>query len=176
MITFFINIWNWIISHLTPILTVTTLGELIGLVAIVIKTIKLGKSTSDNIALSSALTSSLETLDGKIKSIDEFKTSLSELKDESLDNKNTCKEILTKVDAILDVMHVVYATIRDETVRKSVNSIINNVKYGDKTTNAEKLESELDAIKNELAVYANSAAEKIEQVKKKTKHKTVTRY
>ena len=115
-------------------------------------------------------------MNNAIKSIDDIKNSLSELKDELSDNKNTDEEILAKVDAILDIMGVVYATIRDETVRKSVNSIINNIKYGEKATNADKLESELNAIKNELAAYANSTAEKIDQTKKKMKSKSATRY
>lgn len=63
--------------------------------------------------------------------------SMDNLKSEYVELKTAFLQVNSKLGSILDVMSIVYATVKDETVRKAVSTIINSVKYNDAAIESE---------------------------------------
>lgn len=73
-------------------------------------------------------TSSNVELSEKMKDV---ATQASNLKSEYVELKTSFLQVNSKLESILDIMSMAYSTIKDETIRKSISTIVNSVKYND---------------------------------------------
>lgn len=157
---FFANIWGWVLEHKEEISTFFMSGQFVSLVTAIVMLIKNAKQIRSNTSSTEALNSTLtntNTMSGQIASLEKSVTSLEKenagLRDELEETKNAIttdnKLIANKLNAILEVQSIVYSTIRDESVRQTVNTLLNNARYSDKNFK-EQLQSEIEAIKTEF--------------------------
>ena len=157
---FFTNVWGWILEHKEEISTFFMSGQFVSLVTAIVMLIKNAKQIRSNTSSTEALNSTLtntNTMSGQIASLEKSVTSLEKenagLRDELEETKNAIttdnKLIANKLNAILEVQSIVYSTIRDESVRQTVNTLLNNARYSDKNFK-EQLQSEIEAIKTEF--------------------------
>lgn len=77
------------------------------------------------------------------------------------------EEIITKLNAMLEVQGIVYATIKDDAIRNSVNSVVIAAKHCDASSKVklqeelESLRAELKAKNEELDAAVNKVVEKV---------------
>ena len=177
--SFALSIWQWFVNNEDAILAFFMSGQAMSFVAALIMLVKNLKVTKDNTKSSEILNESLNTnnemksavldLDENFKLLkienDLLRKELKETED-TLKNKN--KEILNKLNSILEVQTIVYSTIRDDSVRTTVNTILNNARYSEDNFK-ESLEKQIDEFKNtynsELQKINESFSKSIENVK-----------
>lgn len=157
---FFTNVWGWVLEHKEEISTFFMSGQFVSLVTAIVMLIKNAKQIRSNTSSTEALNSTLtntNTMTGQITSLEKSVTELEKenagLRDELEETKNAItadnKLIANKLNAILEVQSIVYSTIRDESVRQTVNTLLNNARYSDKNFK-EQLQTEIEAIKTEF--------------------------
>lgn len=177
--SFALSIWQWFVNNEDAILAFFMSGQAMSFVAALIMLVKNLKETKDNTKSSEILNKSLDTnneMKSAVLNLDEnFKLLKNEndlLREElketenTLENKN--KEILNKLNSILEVQTIVYSTIRDDSVRTTVNTILNNARYSEDNFK-ESLEKQIDEFKNtynsELQKVNELISKSIEDVK-----------
>lgn len=157
---FFTNVWGWVLEHKEEISTFFMSGQFVSLVTAIVMLIKNAKQIRSNTSSTEALNSTLtntNTMTGQINSLEKSVTELEKenagLREELEETKNAIttdnKLIANKLNAILEVQSIVYSTIRDESVRQTVNTLLNNARYSDKNFK-EQLQTEIEAIKTEF--------------------------
>lgn len=157
---FFTNVWGWVLEHKEEISTFFMSGQFVSLVTAIVMLIKNAKQIRSNTSSTEALNSTLtntNTMTGQITSLEKSVTELEKenagLREELEETKNAIttdnKLIANKLNAILEVQSIVYSTIRDESVRQTVNTLLNNARYSDKNFK-EQLQTEIEAIKTEF--------------------------
>lgn len=177
--SFALSIWQWFVNNEDVILAFFMSGQAMSFVAALVMLVKNLKETKDNTKSSEILKESLDTnnemkstvlnLDENFKLLksenDSLRKELKETED-TLENKN--KEILNKLNSILEVQTIVYSTIRDDSVRTTVNTILNNARYSEDNFK-ESLEKQIDEFKNtynsELQKVNELVSKSIEDVK-----------
>lgn len=177
--SFALSIWQWFVNNEDAILAFFMSGQAMSFVAALVMLVKNLKVTKDNTESSEILKKSLDTnnemksavlnLDENFKLLknenDLLREELKETED-TLENKN--KEILNKLNSILEVQTIVYSTIRDDSVRTTVNTILNNARYSEDNFK-ESLEKQIDEFKNtynsELQKVNELISKSIEDVK-----------
>ena len=157
---FFTNLWGWVLEHKEEISTFFMSGQFVSLITAVVMLVKNAKQIRSNTSSTNALNTTLvntNTMSGQITSLEKSVTKLEKenagLREELADTKDSIstenKLIANKLNAILEVQSIVYSTIRDESVRQTVNTLLNNARYSDKNFK-EQLQSEIEAIKTEF--------------------------
>jgi hypothetical protein len=154
------NCWLWFLENKDAILAWFMSGQAVSVVASFVMLIKNAKQIKGN-------TDSTNTLNGTLENTNVMKDDLDVLKEKvvTLANENeklsksvveletdlsqSNKLIANKLDAIIEVQSIVYSTIRDDSVRQTVNTILNNARYSD-TNFKEQLESEISGLKAEF--------------------------
>lgn len=178
MLEFFKNIGQWFIEHKTAItLTLSTIdfGALTGLVAAYFaqrKQIKLNtdatKALNESIKANKQLTKDMEVLK-------EENLQLKKQLDDMLHNEEL---LMVKLNAMLDVQSLVYATIKDEPTRVAVGNILANAKYNETSTRA-NLKKQLKELKDKVAEQSKMLSETVKVVAEETEHivdnKVITR-
>ena len=177
--SFALSIWQWFVNNEDAILAFFMSGQAMSFVAALIMLVKNLKVTKDNTKSSEILNKSLDAnnemksavlnLDENFKLLknenDLLREELKETED-TLESKN--KEILNKLNSILEVQTIVYSTIRDDSVRTTVNTILNNARYSEDNFK-ESLEKQIDEFKNtynsELQKVNELISKSIEDVK-----------
>ena len=160
MIEFIQNIWTWIdinLPYLTSLFSSTTFAGVITMMVIICKNIT---STNKN-------TLSINSIQDSFKNVNNLKSDVKTLKDdtesltERVDVYNERVANLTnnvdvfiqdysaKVDAILEVQRIVYSTIKDDTIRNSVNSILVDAMHSSTKVKME-LQKELEDLKKNI--------------------------
>ena len=177
MTDFFLNVWAWIVSHKTEILTFLTSAEFATLICTFISIIRCNKATKSNTASNSALSNSISKFADLSNSIIAIEKSTAHLADASTTNDAKLDKLseyyelaLYKLNAILDVQSVVYSTLKDTDVRLTVTNILSNAKYAE-TTQREKLVDELRKLQDEIeknnlkvATKVNDAVSKVNDI------------
>lgn len=154
------NCWLWFLDNKDAIFAWFMSGQAVSVVASFVMLIKNAKQIKGN-------TDSTNTLNGTLENTNVMKDDLDVLKEKvvTLANENeklsksvveletdlsqSNKLIANKLDAIIEVQSIVYSTIRDDSVRQTVNTILNNARYSD-TNFKEQLESEISGLKAEF--------------------------
>ena len=175
---FGLSIWDWILINRDSISTFILSGQfasLVGALILLIRQIRQVKSnTNSTNTLNQTLTNtnimstSVKELDDNFKLLkaenDALRTELSETEDRLQAANN---EILNKLNAIIEVQSIVYSTIRDDSVRQTVNTILNNARYSEKNFKQE-LETQIETLKttyeNEMATLTEKVAASISEM------------
>lgn len=186
---FIVNIGYWLVNHWPAIVTFLTSTTTIGFVATFLNLRSQNKSIKANTTATNELNKSTELMNDTKNTVDEMKASndslkleVNTLKTELVEQRATNDRIVNKLTTVLEVMQLVYSTIKDETVRKAVTNLLIDAKYDETSTKVE-LEHEIDDLKTKLADTAEQlktvVTEKLDNVKNipvKHKNKTATRY
>jgi hypothetical protein len=170
---FFTNVWGWVLEHKEEISTFFMSGQFVSLVTAIVMLIKNAKQIRSNTSSTETLNSTLtntNTMSGQITSLEKSFTKLEKenagLRDELEKTKNAIttdnKLIANKLNAILEVQSIVYSTIRDESVRQTVNTLLNNARYSDKNFK-EQLQTEIEAIKTEFESKMSDMSKAVNQ-------------
>lgn len=167
MIEWFENIWEWIISNRDNIVTFISSTDFAATLAAVFALFKWNKSTKRN-------TLSIDDVNGTMKrqqsiegdvldtktEVHDVNSKVDVVREEVLDCLSKTEliesrlnqltdELMTKLNAMLEVQNIVYATIKDDAIRNAVNSVIVSAKHSDANSKI-KLQEELDKLRDEL--------------------------
>ena len=179
MIEFFTNIGNWIVCNIDKITAFFSSATVIGLVTAgcalwkLIVSVRANTKKVENVT--DALTNDKQLTDdvnairqGSKDTDNAVKTCLSKVSD--IDAKFKEFELLmnSKIDAMLEVQNIVYSTIKDDSIRNTVNSIIVNAKHKSDVTKAQ-LEKELEELKAEFDNFVASTGNTISETVNKVK-------
>ena len=161
---FVINIWNEIVKNWAPIVTGLSVSNVAGIITNIVLICKQQSTITDNtlsntnaVTELSAVTASNDELKSEVRentaSNNALKEELAEditlIKAENIELKNQLSDVISKIGSILEVMGLVYSTIRDEKIRTTVANIITNAKYNETSTRA-ALEQQLEELKNKV--------------------------
>ena len=171
MIEFFQNIWNWIVFNKEGILTFFTSSNFVAICVTIFTIVKQTRANNRN-------TESLNAVKNGLNSTSDINNNVSEIKEISNTTNDTVNEIVNKennierslnefiettnakINAMLEVQSLVYSTIKDDTIRNSVNSIIIDAKHCEANAKS-KLQAEIDELKSKLTDNANKIAEEV---------------
>lgn len=161
MMEFFKNMWMWIVENRDVITTVMTSSTFMSIVALVYTYFKNKKSVDKNTLSLNSIQTMFTKTDNDSKEIKALGDGLTKVHsiidkcDTAIQHvENKFSELQTsfnsKINAILEVQTIVYSTIKDDSLRNAVNSILINAKYDDVATKA-KLEKEITELKQKVA-------------------------
>lgn len=154
------NCWLWFLDNKDTILAWFMSGQAASVITTIVMLIKNAKQIKGNTESTETLNNTLENTNVMKDDVDVLKNKVSVLTDENTKLSNSVVELETKLsdsnkliasklDAIIEVQSIVYSTIRDDSVRQTVNTILNNARYSD-TNFKEQLESEISGLKAEF--------------------------
>lgn len=158
---FALSIWSWVCTHKDEITAFIMSGQFASLVGALILLIRQVKQVKNNTSSTNTLNKTLEntnTMSNSITNLDcnfillkrENESLREELRETEEQLKISNSEITNKLNAIIEVQSIVYSTIRDDTVRQSVNNILNNARYSDKSIKTQ-LEAQIEELKTNYA-------------------------
>lgn len=154
------NCWLWFLENKDTIIAWFMSGQAVSVVASFVMLIKNAKQIKSNTDSTNTLNGTLENTNVMKDDLDTLKQKVVTLADENEKLSNSVVELETKLsdsnkliasklDAIIEVQSIVYSTIRDDSVRQTVNTILNNARYSN-TNFKEQLESEISGLKAEF--------------------------
>lgn len=160
MTSFFMNCWDWIVLHRDDIVTFLTSGTFITILSMIFALLKQSRAYKAN-------TKSLNLVNKNSENVTGMKNDIAVIKNDTECNKKIVTELqnkvgklendfgeftelcINKMNAMLDVQTLVYSTIKDDNIRRAVNSILVDAKYCEANAKA-KLEQELEELKEKL--------------------------
>lgn len=151
------SIWQWFVENKDTITAFFMSGQFVsfcGAVTVLIKNIKQVKNNTDStkalrecLEKNNAMSEDVKTNNEKVILLTDENANLrTELKETEEKLRYENSQLMAKMNAIIEVQSIVYSTIRDDSVRQTVNTILNNARYSDINTR-EKLQSEIDELK-----------------------------
>ena len=169
MIEFYNSIAAWFSANVQTITAFLTSSTFISIVVAVVTFIKKSKSTENNTLSIKSLTEALGNVTNNREDVSQILTALTDAagKVQSIiQNVSDMQSKLTdfqtstnyKINAMLEVQNIVYSTIKDESIRNAVNSILVTAKHEDAMTKS--------ALEAEIAELKASIAEKLTAVDK----------
>lgn len=175
----FNSIIEWFVIHKDEIVTFVTSSSFVGFVSTIIMLIKQHKSIKANTNSTDKLNGTVEVITDLTNKVD---TSLKEnviaqeaisneqtsLKKELDDVRSDLTNLLSKINAILDVQQVVYSTLKDEQIRTTVNNLLINAKFAETEQRAqlkEKLAQLEELIKSHSKQVDKQVEETVEEAK-----------
>ena len=172
------NCWLWFLDNKDTILAWFMSGQAASVVTTIVMLVKNAKQIKGNTESTKTLNTTLENTNVMKDDVDVLKNKVSILTEENTKLSNSVidletklsqsnKLITSKLDAIIEVQSIVYSTIRDDSVRQTVNTILNNARYSDSNFK-EQLESEISGLKeefeNKMADISKGMTEAIDKV------------
>ena len=172
------NCWLWFLDNKDTILAWFMSGQAASVVTTIVMLVKNAKQIKGNTESTETLNTTLENTNVMKDDVDVLKNKVSVLTEENAKLSNSVidletklshsnKIITNKLDSIIEVQSIVYSTIRDDSVRQTVNTILNNARYSD-TNFKEQLESEISGLKeefeNKMADISKGMTEAIDKV------------
>ena len=166
---FFMNIINWFSINKDAIFAFFTSSTFASFVAAIVLVIRQTKASKDNTSATNILNKSIEannSLNAVMNSVGvdtkEILFAYGEMHKQLLsamdDIENFKDAVFGKINAMMDVQAIVYATIKDEKTRMNVMNILSNAKLLENKTR-EELEAKVENLRDALT-------EKVEDVKK----------
>lgn len=175
MTEFLYNIWLGLLENKDEILMIFGSTQFVSLLGIIVSVIRTGKRTAENtkstctlnesIGKTDALKSKVDKMDDSVNAILQDATKLQDHIDNvesKLDDNNAIMN--EKINAMLEVQTIVYASIKDERARNTVMSILSNAKYADSHTK-EELKRQVEELKADVQ---NKSEELIKMVETRT--------
>ena len=159
----FRSIGQWFIDNKDAIVTAVQGIDIVGIVTAFVLLIKQFKAVKTNTESTNNLNTTIINQQNLINKVDKLEKENEELRRELHEMHQDEELLLTKLNAMLDVQSVVYSTLKDESVRTTVNNILTNAKYNETTTRA-KLKEELQSLKALVANKVNDVVDTVEKV------------
>ena len=179
---FILSLGQWVSENWKTIFATLTSGSFITGVCAIWSLRKQNNSVKANTDSTNELNESLKSNENVKKSIDdntiaikglenevkEYTSDLQSLRDDYALVKAEFEKVSSKLSSVLEVMSIVYSTLKDETIRTAVNNIIINAKYSETATRVE-LEKQVEELKlkveEDTELLKAKVNEKVEQVK-----------
>lgn len=160
MIEFFQSIWAWLVANKDNIIGFFTSTDFIATMGSLIAIRKMYKSYNKNTLSLNSINNSISTTTAinenvsfVMNTIDEIckHTSDVTIKLNELETKVSefMKSTTNKINAMLEVQTLVYSTVKDDDIRKTVSSILTTAKFEETSTKAQLL-AEIDELKSKL--------------------------
>lgn len=167
-----VSLAGWFVENKDGITAFFMSGQAISFVAALIMLVKNLKGTRLNTSstdkLNQTLTntndmaSSIAVLDTNFQALKQENDALrKELKDTEDALQHSNAELLDKLNAIIEVQGIVYSTIRDDGVRQTVNTILNNARYCEQNFK-DKLEKQIDELRKNYVNDVKEMGEKMD--------------
>ena len=175
---FSLSIWEWVVTNRDSISTFILSGQfasLVGALILLIRQIRQVKSNTSSTNMLNQTLTNTNTMSTSVRELDDnfrllksendaLRTELSETEDRLQAANN---EIMNKLNAIIEVQSIVYSTIRDDSVRQTVNTILNNARYSEKNFKQE-LETQIETLKNtyenEMAILTKKVSDSVSEM------------
>lgn len=181
MIQFFESCWTWFTENRDSIVAFVTSSDFLATLLTVFTVIKSIKSTNKNTLSINSIKDAFKVNENIAEDVskgnENSSLALSEIK--HCENKIAVVEdelrefdtsITSKIDAVMEVMSIVYSTIKDDAIRNSVNSVLITAKHASDASKA-KLEEEVDELKAKIEeltkVTTATVTETIDEIKSK---------
>lgn len=177
---FFVSIVNWFAINKDGIIAFLTSSNVVGFVTAIVLLVRQIRASKDNTRATGILTESMklnnelggtvtETQIGVKKVLLENQALKQKLLEQTKNLEDFKDAIFTKINAMMDVQSIVYATIKDEKTRVNVMNLLTNAKFAENKTRAE-LEAEVESLRDALATKVEDvkklADEAVENIKK----------
>ena len=169
------NIGTWFVMNKDAILMTLTSTQFISLVTAIVLLIKQSSSTktlNSNIENVSGLTSKIEDIETKVNSTVSTLEEQNKVLTELVELQNLT---ITKMNLQLEAQLQVWATIKDDNIRKNVNTILTFAKYSESSTIAElknKIDDLQEKLVNKTAELTSDVENSVQDVKKIVNTKT----
>lgn len=163
---FFVSIANWFMIHKDEIVVTLTTFITSGIFANIIALIRQHKALKATTDAADNLASTSEKVEAIGQAVIELHKDHEILTAKVNETVSTMDILLTKVNAMLDVQSLVYATIKDEKTRVAVNNILTNAKYA-VTEQRAKLLEQLAALREQIAQKAKDDVAKVNEAVEK---------
>ena len=171
---FAISIWQWFVNNKDAITAFFMSGQALSFVAAIVMLIKNLRGTKANTASAEVLIKSLNSNNEMKESVTKLSENFESLKSENDALRNELKETeekllkvnnetINKLNSIIEVQSIVYSTIRDDGVRQTVNTILNNARYSEENFK-ESLEKQIEEFRNTY----NSELQKVNELMTKS--------
>lgn len=165
------SIWAWFVENKDVITAFFMSGQFLSFVAalvMLIKSLKRTKTNTDSTNVLNAtltntnmMSNSIQVLDENFELLKNENSSLrSELSETETRLQEANKEIRDKLNSIIEVQAIVYSTIRDDSVRQTVNTILNNARYCEKNFK-ESLETQIEELRKDYNEQLKEVNEKM---------------
>ena len=162
---FFESIWAWIVANRNTIWAFLTSGSFITAVTSIVMLIKQNKQVVANTNASKELNAVLKENKELVKQVDSLTATVERLENKITDSVDSMDTLLTKENAMLEVLGLAYQGIRDEGKRTAIQNILTNAKYSDTATRA-NLIKQIEALKADGEARQEKLSEAVESVKK----------
>lgn len=167
------SIWTWCIENKENILAFVTSGQLVSLIGALVLLVRNVRQVNTNTKSTTALNKTLENTNSMSSSINTLDVNFQLLKQENDCLRSELKEteeqlkqandmIVNKLNAIIEVQSIVYSTIRDDGVRQTVSTILNNARYSEKNFK-EELEAQIADLKETYSKDINSLSHRLSE-------------
>lgn len=167
-----VSLAGWFVENKDGITAFFMSGQAISFVAALIMLVKNLKGTRLNTSSTDKLNQTLTNTNDMANSIavldtnfqalkQENDTLRKELKDTEDALQHTNAELLDKLNAIIEVQGIVYSTIRDDSVRQTVNTILNNARYCEQNFK-DKLEKQIEELRKNYVNDVKEMGEKMD--------------
>lgn len=207
MIEWLDSIWEWILENRDDIMAFFTSTDFVATVTSFVALIRTIKTTKANTLSVNSVNNTMkqnQIIQGDVENVKEVVANTQAQVIEVTNSVNDCihrvdslleivkqydDELLVKLNAMLEVQTIVYATVKDDNIRNAVNSILVAAKHSDNASKI-KLQEELDALRLELKAKNDELAEAVSKMVEKVavdvtattpvpvgkSKKTITRY
>ena len=150
----FESIWLWFVENKDAIFAWVTSANVVGFATALVTLVRQHKAikqnTSSNTELNKAV-AEVKELKGEITLIKSevvgIKDEVAKTETKLIENLDALDEYNHKLDTVIEVQQIAYSTVKDTTVRESINNVILNSKYKEQGTRAE-LMHEIDNLKS----------------------------
>lgn len=198
MIDWLNNIWLWVVENRNEIVTAVVSGQALTFVAGLIMIIRQFKTIRSNTEITGKVNNTMLTTNEVNRELKDLNSNLNEqlniLKEETSqlnsdliaikdETASALSVIVDKVNVILEVQTLVYSTIKDEDMRKTVNTLLNNARYTEINLKdqfqmqLDELKKQVDEKVNEITGVVDEAVLKSNIVPEvKAKKKSLMRY
>ena len=167
-----VSLAEWFVENKDGITAFFMSGQAISFVAALIMLVKNLKGTRLNTSSTDKLNQTLTNTNDMANSIAVLDTNFQALKQENDTLRKELKEtedalqhtnaeLLDKLNAIIEVQGIVYSTIRDDSVRQTVNTILNNARYCEQNFK-DKLEKQIEELRKNYVNDVKEMGEKMD--------------
>lgn len=158
--TWLYNIGRWFVEWKDAIVITLAGLDFAALAGLGIALFKQNKKVDNNTNATDTLNKSIEGNKNLTDDVHTIVRENAELKEELKELKHSEELLVTKLNAMLDVQSLVYATLKDEPTRVAVGSILANAKYNE-TSSRLKLKKQLEQLKKEVSEKNKLLEEKV---------------
>lgn len=162
---FFQNIWAWVVQNKDGILMTITSVDLISLITAVVLLIKSLRSSKDNTKSTNTLNENISNISTLTATSEEMKVTVKDIKTTQTEQGKVLVEIIElqnlltdKLNLLFEAQSQVWSTIKDDTIRTNVNTILTSAKHNETST--------IVALKEEIAQLKTKLLSKTKELEK----------